>query len=203
MSEAINIHWYKAELDDETVLSVRERERAARFRDEQSRRTFVTARTALRQLLAERLSVAPELVDIQVQDGGKPSVSGCEFNLSHAGDWICIALGSKPLGVDVERIRERNWERLAPRIFSEAEQCRIAAADLEATAMWSAKEAVLKASGLGIRRELKTVDVSGVHRDAWCTVESSWYAQLLVAPTGYRAAIASAAPVAIRCNGCF
>ena len=198
-SSEIELHWVRvgAAALDLGTLSTRERERMDAFRDETARRVYATGRTALRALLGARLGRGPAEVEIGRAAGGKPAVAGCEFNLSHAGEWVCIALGDLALGVDVERI-ERDWVRLSPRVFSDRERDRVDGRPVEATAVWSAKEALLKAAGTGIRRTLRELCVAEVERDTWREVEAGWHARLLVAPMGYRAAVVAARPAGLR-----
>lgn len=87
-------------------LSPDERERAARLRFEQPRLRWVRARSALRSVLAEYVGQSPESLAFRYGEHGKPSLSGIEFNLSHAGDFALIAVSANaPVGIDIEVIR--------------------------------------------------------------------------------------------------
>src|SRR3989440_12774879 len=59
-----------------TLLSDRERERARRFAFDPDRRRFIVARALLRQLLAARLGVRPESVELTSGPRGKPTLAG-------------------------------------------------------------------------------------------------------------------------------
>jgi 4'-phosphopantetheinyl transferase len=86
------------------------------------------------------------------------------LSISHSGGWAFCALCDEPwvaAGADIERIEPRESSFVdmffAP---SEAEQVRVAAPadrDTVVTALWSAKEAVLKALRVGLR-----VDTRGI-----------------------------------------
>lgn len=81
---------------------------------------------------------------------GTPAVS-----LSHSDEWIaCAAARTGRLGVDIERIRARNWGHDDDVIFHPIEAAWIrAAGDSERDARrylcWTRKEALLKALGVG------------------------------------------------------
>ena len=93
---------------------------------------------------------------------GRPALNSTEdlsldFNWSHSGTHAVIAVGRNvSLGVDVEVLRERaNAMRLARRFFAEKEanalaQMAVGQRSLGFLQLWTAKEAVLKATGRGI-----------------------------------------------------
>lgn len=94
---------------------------------------------------------------LQVDSFGKPSLEGVEFNLSHAGKYVAVAIGEKPLGVDVEGGRkhaarvvskfheeEKQWYRM------ETQKDGAENADKAFYRLWTAKESVMKRDGRGI-----------------------------------------------------
>src|SRR2546423_15366311 len=83
-----------------TLLSDRERERARRFAFDPDRNRFIVARALLRQLLATRLGVRPEAVELASGARGKPALAGrfatsdLRFNVSHCKDVAVYGLSS-------------------------------------------------------------------------------------------------------------
>lgn len=157
-------------------LSPEERARAARYRAEVDRRRSVIARGLLRHLLGRVLDRPPDGLRFEAGPSGKPALAaegegegatGPQFNVSHAGDWILVALAaSRPVGVDVERLRpDVACEAIAARFFS-AVECEALAglpADRRPAAFlegWTRKEAYLKARGDGLTLALDGFDVS-------------------------------------------
>lgn len=139
-------------------LTPEERARAGRYRREQDRVLFVAARGVLREALRRRFGVAWVHVAAP-PDGGKPRLAGdglpprLDFNLSHADGMVACALGvGVEVGVDVERLDRAGSDlvadlaaaRLAP---EERAGLRDAAGFLR---LWTLKEAVAKAVGLGL-----------------------------------------------------
>jgi 4'-phosphopantetheinyl transferase len=116
----------------------------------------------VRSLLAAYLRVDRAAVAIERDDHGKPRLAqpvgtDLQFNLSHSGHSLIVALSrSQTLGIDIESgVRARPWLALAERYFTAEEYAalaalpahRLRAAFLE---LWSCKEAVVKALGRGI-----------------------------------------------------
>jgi len=200
-------------------LSGPERDRCAALRQPADRLRFAVTRASLRMLLAERLGMPPRALPLVASAHGKPCLDlpgAPAFNVSHAGAHGLVALGEASAvaqaGVDVERIdaaldhaalrgmaqmcftpREREWLRmLAPARWPAAFH-----------ALWTAKEALLKALGVGIAAHLQQVSVlPGVEGMRFgLTPETPEMAALLgggmapelhalPAPAGYAAAVA-------------
>jgi 4'-phosphopantetheinyl transferase len=154
------------------LLSRDERERALRFRFGRDRVAFSCAHLLLRRCL-EQITGRP---DWSFADGpyGKPVLAtplgspALTFNISHTRGWVTCALArGHEVGVDVETEGANiDHAGLAERNFSVGERRILegrTAADLVATffAIWTMKEAVIKATGLGLQMPLDrfTVEV--------------------------------------------
>ena len=137
-------------------------ERRRRYVGELPRRQFTRCRAALRILLTRRLDCPNRALRFGAGRRGKPYalIGGrrcrVSFNVSHSGDHGLIALApAGRLGVDVEVRRARDSiDALIDTLLTAAEQERLAGLDDPARAgrfydFWTAKEALLKATGLG------------------------------------------------------
>lgn len=138
-------------------LSPREAARAGRFRDEEHRRWFVGRSVMLRRLL-RGYGVETGTGELRVKPGGKP-YTGTEltFSLSQSGGLVLVALAwGREVGADVERFRPLADEQaFCEGALDEREQAEFAALPEElrlhsALRTWTAKEAVLKATGDGL-----------------------------------------------------
>lgn len=163
------IHVFRLSQDDwakglglEYVLSREEAARLASMGNRERRRSFLASRTALRLLLSSHLDLPPTDVPISEARSGKPALAApykdqISFSLSHSGGWILIALrkGGR-VGIDIELARESlAYEALARRFFHRDEAAALASSNGEAQrdlfyAIWTMKEACLKAMGRGI-----------------------------------------------------
>lgn len=145
-------------------LDSRERERAARFLRRQDRERYVLAHGGLRFILGLYLGLAPARIEFSLTSTGKPILAGLRpeqtavtFNLSHAHGNAMIAISQgREVGVDLEMIREDvEALKLAERFFSDREQLHVRSTAPESRSReffhyWVAKEAVLKAEGVGL-----------------------------------------------------
>lgn len=138
------------------LLTDAERARANRYRFDDDRRRSIVARASTRRMLANALGTDPRPLSIVEGDHGKPALAGheMEFNASHSGDLVAVALAATPVGIDIERRRALHAPlTLARRFFSPDEFAFVSAASDLASAffhVWTAKEAIVKASGKGI-----------------------------------------------------
>ena len=90
------------------MLSEDERKRTERFRFPILRRRFAAGRGALRSILANYLSMAPERLEFGYSQHGKPFLANVRadihFNISHSHDLMVAAVcRGRPVGVDVEK----------------------------------------------------------------------------------------------------
>lgn len=154
---------------DVTPLSGDEIDRANRFLRAEDRARFMLTRAALRHLLAEETGASPEKLVFTVGPFGKPALAGAEtlhFSVSHSGALALIGMSlSRLIGVDIELMRENIDELALAQSFFCAEEHRFlegleGAVQLEAFyRIWTCKEAVLKAFGVGITAHLKDFQV--------------------------------------------
>jgi len=140
-----------------SLLTIPERARADRYRFPDDRRRSIVARAATRRLVGRYLGTDPTMLVIAEEEFGKPVLRGreIEFNASHSGDLVALAFArDTAVGVDVERRRPLNDALALARRYFSAEEVAIVerASDIAEAffAIWTAKEAIVKASGKGI-----------------------------------------------------
>ncbi len=149
-------------------LSDEERARADRFRVPDAARRFTAARARLRDVLGGYLSIPAKEIRLAVAEGGKPHVPGdpLHFSVSHSADLVVLAVGAAPLGVDVEDLRRHvDMMAIARRFFTAEEAAALDRLPVAGRArafyrLWTRKEAVLKARGVGLAEPLRSVPVS-------------------------------------------
>ena len=193
------------------VLSPAEIARAERFVQPKHRQRFITARTALREILGSYLGLPPAAICFRINAHGKPYLDPAsamlQFNLSHSGDWaLCAVTTAGEVGVDIERVRPRAQAyrlKIARRFFSTHEYHAINSAgpagiDSAFFSGWPRKEAYIKCHGKGLAIPLATFTVSIGATTPAALIQSDWnpvdvtQCRLydLDVPAGYYAALA-------------
>jgi 4'-phosphopantetheinyl transferase len=184
-------------------LSAGEKDRANRFLRVEDLALFALTRGTLRCLLSEATGVAADKIAFAEGPYGKPCVVGTHgphFNVSHSGCWALIGFSdTRDIGVDIELMRAAGGELDLARSFFSAAEYR----SLEGLAngkllssfykIWTCKEAVLKAHGIGISEHLKdfsvelTTDGYAIHPAPDCFSPSlaSVAVQPVEVPEGY------------------
>lgn len=144
----------------EALLDPETRARAARLRLFRDRRDLVMAHALLRRALSARLPGTPPAAwRIERAPGGRPRLAGGGpgISLAHARGLVACALApTEALGVDAEAPACAIPEALEEAALHPAERAALAALPGEARAraflrLWTLKEALLKASGAGLR----------------------------------------------------
>ncbi|MEM7478528.1 MAG: 4'-phosphopantetheinyl transferase superfamily protein [Planctomycetota bacterium] len=153
------------------LLAPDELARASRFVTEELQTRYIAARAKLRILLGEFLGLEPLQIRFGYEQWGKPFLSKetlqlsskepVHFNVSHSEGRGLIAIGSMPLGIDLELFRSRvNYRSIISQVVSESEEAGWASwlprnHDEHVLQLWVCKEALLKAMGLGIAEGLQ------------------------------------------------
>ena len=185
--------------DDELrqILSEDERVRAARFRSEDDQRRFIAGRARLRQILAGITGREAPALRFGAGEHGKPFLidSGVEFNLSHSGHIVLIAVADVPVGVDVERVERRDGiAHVAREAFDCAELAWLDEPPDRWRAfyrLWTVKEAALKAAGTGVASGLRSVSIDPTRLDHATIRGVEWsISEVLIGPE-YCAAVAT------------
>jgi 4'-phosphopantetheinyl transferase len=192
-------------------LSPAERHRADRFVFPRDRIRYTIAHGVLRHLLGRYLAVSPGSLEFSASAAGKPALlqpaaTAPHFNLSHSDERALLGVSAgHELGIDLEKERS-NIEALAiSRHYffgSEREAIERAPPDVRDNVFfryWVAKEAVLKAQGVGLGFPLDRFRVDFLqdgHRARIETLdpdrlEGAWTVRMLPGETDWPAAVAA------------
>ncbi|RYF59871.1 MAG: hypothetical protein EOO39_32805 [Cytophagaceae bacterium] len=95
-----------------SLLQPSEQKRATRFRQLADKQRFVAGRGWLRFLVGQLTGQPATHIQLTAGSSGKPelvhatsSQGSWHINVSHSGDWVLLAVGYVPVGVDVEWIK--------------------------------------------------------------------------------------------------
>lgn len=126
----------------------------------------------LRLLLGAYLDCPGKAIRLIREARGKPRLGGdhaelgVEFNVSHSGPWLTVAIGREvPLGIDIETGRVLPRARLlAKRFLSPPESAWLNGLDepfrsRQFLCQWTAREALVKAMGCGLAGQLGKIEL--------------------------------------------
>lgn len=198
--------------------------RAEDFAHQEDREAFIGSRTLLRLLLsyvaygeldhASDVDISRHCISCNSSDHGKPTTPQHAISLSRTREQFVAAVGPKELhlGIDIERGVALNPQG----VFPGFDQLTLTADELKLVhrsknpdhlrvLAWTAKEALLKADGAGLRREPSTVRVlsTSVLRAArlnrWATPRhlSGYSLRRLSAPSTHVATLAASKPLPV------
>ncbi|GAB2475920.1 4'-phosphopantetheinyl transferase superfamily protein [Promicromonospora xylanilytica] len=139
---------------DRGLLSTAERTREAALVRQEDRDRFVVGAAAVRILAGAASGTSPEAAVVHRRcggcggDHGPPGIPGYEISVTHSGSWVGLACGTGGLvGLDIEEVGRGDLADLAGEILAPGEVC----APSGLLTRWTRKEAVLKATGHGLR----------------------------------------------------
>jgi len=141
------------------LLPPARREKIARLRSESDKLLSLIAGLMIRRVTGD----AP----LTLNEHGKPYVSnggGC-FSVSHSGRCVAIATDDSEVGLDVEKLSDKDYGKISRRFYHPNECRAVELSDDGRRAfmrIWTRKEAYLKQLGIGITTDLRAFDtVSG------------------------------------------
>jgi 4'-phosphopantetheinyl transferase len=207
--------WWTAPLADAPdlldLLTPAELERHGRYRQEADRRRFLTGRVLAKTLAGRRLGLPAREVEFDAtctdcgRQHGPPRIPGAPLTLSisHSGNRVGVAVtGGEPVGLDVEGTGRHVDDGLIGYALNDAESSALDALPAEEKAeafftYWCRKEAVMKATGRGLRIPLRALTLSAPGQPAHLSASdeaaldpaTTRLADLDPGP-GYRAAVA-------------
>ncbi len=178
MSVACEVWWSRplATADDHLgTLDDTERTRFDAYRQDADKLRFLTGRVLARSAVAQWLGTEPTAIrfDASCEDcgksHGKPRVIGHDdvaLSLSHSGDRVGVAVTTgAPVGLDVEATSGRATHDLITYALNETERATVTGLTPEDAAAafftyWARKEALMKATGRGLKIPLRSITLS-------------------------------------------
>ena len=127
-----------------TYLDATEFERYFNISDHNRKKMFLISRGELKCKLGAMLGVMPQDVSFSYTDCGKPYIDGSNvhFSISHTQNLLAIVIASFEVGIDIEKIVDRDFKKISKRILN------MSVTDRENFyKMWTAHEAIVKCEG--------------------------------------------------------
>lgn len=149
--------------------------RANRFRFKKDQVRYVLSHGILRMILARYLGSLPNRIELETRKRGKPVLlnpkgsNNLSFNLSHSHELMAVAISSVyDVGVDVEQIRYfPEFKSIARSNFHPDETLFLDRMPEHRKLngffqLWTQKEAVVKATGMGLYCPLNSFSIPGL-----------------------------------------
>jgi 4'-phosphopantetheinyl transferase len=194
-----NIFPRKVEEDFLAIMPAGIRASILRYRRWQDRQATLSGRLLLLRALCLKCNdtAMEKFQSQQVGEHGKPFIAGGpEFNISHSGDIVVLALADKGrIGIDIEEIRHvetKDYLRQLPEMSNVDETLGGDHGDCFFFDCWTRKEAVLKAGGQGLLAPLEDVVLG---EDSARFLERSWHIHKIPVEEGYCCHVAIDRPV--------
>jgi 4'-phosphopantetheinyl transferase len=208
--DAVTVQAWTVDLDElsataASLLDAAERARAASLVRGQDGARFAASRAALRLVLARYVGGEPGDLEFLAAPHGQPRLADdkVRFSLTRSDGVALIAVSRQPVGADLERVGPRpGLADLAAARFTAREAARIAAGccgppTLSFYRHWTAKEAYLKAVGVGLAG-LSDVELVCGAQPAIAVAGrpvSDWSLSVASPIAGYAAAVVGRTPV--------
>ena len=129
-----------------------------RYRDRNARCRSLAASLLLEWIFLRCFQKEGRNFSFQSGPGGKPLLAGWPrlfCSISHGDAYVCAAVGTVPVGVDIE-LRNTCSVEIAEEFFSPEELETGEKTDLDFTELWTLKESCLKLHGKGMAAANKT-----------------------------------------------
>ncbi len=150
-------------IDKPSFFSQEENQRMALFLKDEDKNSFLISHFLKRMVCSSILKVLPEELAFTQNTWGKPHIETPNtpfcFSISHDGPWCAIAASSlAPLGLDIQssfHLDEKALHKIMhPKDYLYPQN------SLQLAQIWSMKEAVVKAMGMGLHYPLHLICLS-------------------------------------------
>ncbi len=169
MWEKYDINYFSAEEYEKwySLMSDEKKQKINKYKSEERKKQAVAGEMLSRKMISEMLNISPESIIFEKNAQGKPFAYGLDihFNISHSQCIVVCAIDSKPIGIDVEKLREYKHS-VAKRFCTDEEIAIIEKSQCpseEFTKIWTMKEAYSKRIGAGLlKSSIKNIPLENI-----------------------------------------
>lgn len=146
-----NIEWFSKEECEVLEKSLGEEDirNILRFKQVDDQKRALLSFVGTNEVL-KKFGVTRDLLKVNPYGKKYVDLKGKHFSVSHSGSWVVHSICNKSLGVDIQKMRPRNYQALGASLAMKKE---------EFYRTWTAKEAYVKYLGIGLRKELESFEV--------------------------------------------
>lgn len=212
LNNEIHIYWTNTSIYKKNIfhvastLSNTEIEIAGKYKFKRDKERYLISRYLLKKILSGYTDIPANNIIIKNSFYGKPEIENelkIKFNLSHSGDKIVFAFTlNNEIGIDIEKIEfSVNHMEIAENYFSEDEIFLLKKQKEDIVNnfyyIWTRKEALLKAIGVGLLPDLKKISVINNYflldlelKEINIDKENIWYIESIDIDNSYKTSIA-------------
>lgn len=159
------------ELPEDLILNEEEKQKTTRFVHADDSKNYAYRHHLLNQVIGIYTGCDPRLIDYQHGIFEKPYLKNhpFHFNMSKTNGAVAILFGPEDCGIDIEKIRDTSdFREVANQHFhpDEKQWLEDEYIDEHFLAVWTRKEALLKAAGTGLHDELSSMNCLGQYEIA-------------------------------------
>lgn len=182
-------------------LEAEKAQRIRQFRQEEDKIRTLTGGLLIRYLIRKKKGIDNHDIIFAKNEFDKPYLIGVKdfhFNISHAGDWVTVAIDCQPVGIDVERIQYIEPD-MSEHAFSREEHQDIQRHDDPKSyffTLWALKESYIKWLGRGTDYPLDAFHIKVHHNNrielkiGGKLVENVYFSRYFI-DSGYKCAVCS------------
>ncbi|MHA1419191.1 MAG: SDR family NAD(P)-dependent oxidoreductase [Candidatus Heimdallarchaeaceae archaeon] len=165
-----------ARTPEEIIRFMRNQEKTAfqKIKNNKRKMEYLAGLIAAKELYSQIENNTDVFSDIEIRKTakGQPYIynlpekkkSNLFLSISHSENYALAAVGSNPIGIDIEKIEERN-ESFYKEAFTERERSTISNDKELGTVYWTIKEAVSKALGEGLNISLHDIEINDSQKE--------------------------------------
>jgi 4'-phosphopantetheinyl transferase len=147
-------------------VSDNRKQRVKRFLRREDACRSIVGEVLAKYCVGKAAGIPAKTITFQVDSFGKPHANverQIQFSVSHSKSWVACAVGSGPVGIDVEYMREFD-SGIAERFFHPGEYAALVALPEERRKerfydLWTIKESYIKALGKGLSLALDSFEI--------------------------------------------
>ncbi|MGT2637901.1 4'-phosphopantetheinyl transferase family protein [Streptococcus ratti] len=146
-----------------SLASPFKKRRLARYRDKNDKLRSIASDILIRQAVSAYKKIPIETVKILTNPFGKPYTPNCrlEYNVSHSHQLSILGCCLRPIGVDIEKMEEIEFDAILKQFGTELEYSNFKKSNHQKEyfyKIWTLKEAYFKCLGTGIT-DLQAIEI--------------------------------------------
>ncbi|WP_434296521.1 4'-phosphopantetheinyl transferase family protein [Clostridium sporogenes] len=154
-----------------SLIDIQKRQVIEKFINKKDKIRSLVGEILVRTIITQKLNISNKNIILRKNQYGKPYLIGYpnfKFNISHSGNFVVCAIDNKSIGIDIEEVRNIEYEDIVKSFFSVSEFDYIIKQDLNCQLskfyeIWVLKESYIKCCGQGLTIPLKSfsIDIEG------------------------------------------